>query len=216
MTIPPKKKGAKSMHERGPSKRSISLRSIVMFFVAGIVVFAGSCAPLHHGAGTMFTKEDVKRIHPGSVATLRHHHLAEEESLRINGRLNRSATSPGDLIAYYDVKPQSKRPIGEFGKVFVERVTTPEGDLEIIVSVHNRIVQKIEVKNEKGTYAFPPEFLNQFVGRRLDQSFEVGTSPEDFHRIPAPLIPLTGNMELSRMIADAVYKSLVISNSLGL
>lgn len=204
------------MHERRSSKRSISLRSIVMFFVAGIVLLAGSCAPLHHGAGTMFTKEDVKRIHPGSVATLRHHHLAEDESLRINTRLNRPATSPGDLIAYYDVRPQSKRPIGEFGKVFLEKVTTPEGDLEIIVSVRNGVVQEIEVKHEKGTYAFPSEFRDQFVGRGLEQSFEVGTSPEDFHRIPTPLIPMTGNLELSRMIADVVHKILVVADVLNL
>lgn len=203
------------MNEKRFSNKIIPIRP-VMLLIVGMMLFIGSCGPFHHEAAKLFTPEDVKLIHPKSKASLQHHHLTAEESRSINERIGRPATSSDELIPYYKVQPQAKRPLGESGTVFVGKVTTVDGDSTILVSVRDKVVQAIKIKEGMNVPVILPEFLKQFIGRGLEQSFKVGTSPEEFDRVPTPLKPLAGNIELSRQIADVVHKILVVDAVLGI
>ena len=190
-----------------------------MKVVAGLAVILAlqGCGYLHH-QGTphpiSITKADAERVHPRSQYVRQHRHLTGDESARINERLGQAVTHPGELIAYYAVTPHPKRGTGSSGHLFMETVEGPQALVQFIISVHSGKVQQVSVRNGKGADGMVPEFLGQFGGRSLSDSFEVGSSPEVFHKIPPPLIPLAGNVEFSGRIAEAVKKVLVLDEVL--
>jgi len=155
----------------------------------------------------VLSEEDVDRLYPRGHPVLQHRHLTAEQSRQINARLGYQATQPDDVIAYYDVERESKRPVGETGLVFVEPVS---GDLRVITAVDDQRVQRVAVAGAEAAI-IAPEFLDQFLDRRAQESFIVAANPQAYAQIPAPLKPLQGREDLSQTIADAVHKALVLA-----
>ncbi|MFZ5876134.1 MAG: hypothetical protein ACOYXU_06950 [Nitrospirota bacterium] len=183
---------------------------------AAIALLAFGCGGLWRQAppGTI-TASDARMVLPfADRYYYKEHRLSANESQSINERLGRPITSPGEVITYYRVSRNPRRPIGETGNVFVERVESPQGPLRVIIAVRGGVVRHSVVQGGAGSPVVSHEFLDQFVDRDLGHSFEVATDPEAFHRIPVPIAPIAGQVELSQRIADAVRKTLVIAQEI--
>ncbi|OGW61997.1 MAG: hypothetical protein A2638_05230 [Nitrospirae bacterium RIFCSPHIGHO2_01_FULL_66_17] len=197
-------------------RRQIHYR-VVLISLLGVLLVQG-CAYLQHETQEhpiAITERDAALLHPRSRYVSHHRHLSTEESRRINERLGHEATRPDELIGYYAVTRWPKRPTGETGTVFLEPVRTEHGTLSLLVSVKDGVPQRLAVKDGPSAAAVTHEFLDQFLGRDLDHSYEVGRDPDAFHRVPSPLAPIEGRWELSQRIAEAVRKILVIAEALG-
>jgi hypothetical protein len=129
--------------------------------------------------------------------------------------LGDEATKPDELIGYYIVTRHPKRLSGGTGTVFLEPVRTERGTLILLVSVRDGAPQQLTVRDGPAAAAVTHEFLDQFIGRDAEHSYEVGRDPDAFHRVPSPLAPIEGRWELSQRIADAVRKILVVATELG-
>lgn len=119
------------------------------------------------------------------------------------------------MIGYYVVTRLPKRLTGDTGTVFLEPVRADHGTLSLLVSVRGGAPQRLAVRDGSADVALPHEFLDQFIGRDLEHSYEVGRDLDAFHRVPSPLAPIEGQMEFSERIAKAVRKILVIAEVLG-
>lgn len=189
---------------------------IALIGMLGMLVIQG-CASLRHETQAhpvALSEHDAARLHPWSQYTLRHRHLSVEESRRINQRLGGEATRPDELIGYYAVTRHPKRGTGTSGTVLLEPVPTDHGALSLVISVRAGAPQGIVLKN--GPVSVPHEFLDQFIGRDLEHSYQVGRDQADFFNAPLPLMALKGQEDLSQRIADAVRKVLVIADELAL
>lgn len=91
--------------------------------------------------------------------------------------------------------------------VFEVQGRAAEGSYSLIVCVHQGRVAEIYLK--ESPLNVPGEFLRQFVGRSLEDSFEVAQSAEDAFGLPAKLHPIGGNLELSKAIATDLRKVLI-------
>lgn len=190
------------------------LRGFAMMLVSMIAL--GCVAHQSRVLPDAITEADARQIHPrGGQYHFRQQTLTGEQSRRINALLGRPATQPGEIVTYYRVSRNVKQMTGETGTVFVEQIAVPEGTLRLIVSIRGGVAQRILVKDGPESQAIGHEFLDQFIGRDLEHSYEVSRDPEAFHRVPSPLAPIEGRWELSQRIAEAVRKILVIAEALG-
>lgn len=189
---------------------------IVLISLLGALLVQG-CATLQHETQAhpmALSEHDAAMLHPWSQYTLRHRHLSVEESRRINERLGSEATRADELIGYYAVTRHPKRGTGTSGTVLLEPVPTDHGALSLVISVRGGAPQGIVLKDEP--VSVPHEFLDQFIDRDLEHSYQVGRDPADFFKAPLPLMALKGQEDLSQRIADAVRKVLVIADELAL
>ena len=190
---------------------------VVLISLLGVLLAQG-CAYVQHETQEhpiAITERDAALLHPRSRYVSHHRHLSTEESRRINERLGDEATKPDELIGYYVVTRHPKRLSGGTGTVFLEPVRTERGTLILLVSVRDGAPQQLTVRDGPAADAVTHEFLDQFIGRDLDHSYEVGRDPGAFHRVPSPLAPIEGRWELSQRIADAVRKILMVATELG-
>lgn len=183
------------------------------------VLLTQGCASLQHDTQAhpiAITKRDAASLHPWSRYILRHRHLGAEESRRINERLGFQATRPDELIGYYVVTRHPKRMTGTSGIVFLEPVRTDHGAVSLLISIRAGAPQQLAVKDGAEAAALPHEFLDQFIGRDSEHSYQVGRDPEDFSKVPLPLMPLKNQEDLSQRIADAIRKVIVLADELAL
>jgi hypothetical protein len=95
--------------------------------------------------------------------------------------------------------------------VFEVQGESAQGPYSLIVCVHQGRIAEIEPKTstQESGPRIPGEFLGQFVGRGVNDSFEVATSAEEAFTLPARLRPIGGEPELSRTIARDLRKVLI-------
>ncbi|MFZ5862405.1 MAG: hypothetical protein ACOYXR_06180 [Nitrospirota bacterium] len=204
-----------SPHEQrmGMDRRLLKISLVISF-----ALIASGCAVLSpRTAPHTITKADATLVIPrGGQYHFRQQRLTEEESKRINDRLGRQAVQAGETISYYAVTRHRKRMTGDSGLVFVEMIDGPQGPLRLVLSLRHQVVQNLAVKDGSAVTIIRHEFLDQFIGRDWEHSFKVETDPAAFHRIPVPIAPLAGHVELSQRIADAVLKVVVLVSVLKL
>ncbi|MEW6682657.1 MAG: hypothetical protein AB1451_07005 [Nitrospirota bacterium] len=205
-----------SPHEQrmGMDRRILNISLVISFalIASGCAVFSPRTAP------QTITKADARLVIPwGGQYRFRQQRLTEEQSKKVNDRLGRQAVqSAGETINYYAVTRHPKRMTGDSGLVFVEMIDGPQGPLRLVLSLRHQVVQNLVVEDGSAATMIRHEFLDQFIGRDLEHSFKVETDPAAFHRIPVPIAPLAGHVELSQRIADAVLKVVVLVSVLKL
>jgi len=58
----------------------------------------------------------------------------------------------------------------------------------------------------------PRDFLLQFEGKGVQDSFEIVRNTENILIVPSKIKPISGNIEISQMIADSVKEALLSAN----
>ena len=78
-------------------------------------------------------------------------------------------------------------------------------------------MNEILVKNSPmidGKPVILDEFLQQFIGRSLRDSWEVARNPSDLVTLPSKIRPIAGYPRISDEVTDAIRKVLVLANVL--
>lgn len=153
---------------------------------------------------------DAKKIHPFSDLSDRRRRLTAQQSQLINKLYGQDISREGDLIVYYEAR-KHKGIYGERGNIFLAQVKGEPGSLDILVCTTGGRVDEILVKNNPvvdGRLAIPDEFLQQFIGRSLENSWEVALNPSDLAAMPSRIRPIAGYPKLSREAADGIRKVL--------
>lgn len=97
------------------------------------------------------------------------------------------------------------------GYIFQRTLSLPDKGTKLIIGVDAR-GRIVEVKTEKPTAA-TEEFLAQFEGRSLTESFEVAKTADDLLYLPGKIKALKDNAELSERIAKTVNETLLAANT---
>lgn len=159
---------------------------------------------------------DAKKIHPFSHLSDRHKRLSMQQSQLINKIYGEEISHKGDLIAYYEARKR-KGIYGDVGNIFLVHAKGEFGPLDILVSTTDRSVDKILVKNNPvldGKPLIPDEFLQQFIGRSLGDSWEVAQKPLDLVTLPSKIRLIAGYPKMSQEVANSIHKVLVWENVL--
>lgn len=106
------------------------------------------------------------------------------------------------------------------GNVFIVKGEGEFGNYELLVCIHNGLVNEIFVKNnpvdDKGNKIINKDFLGQFIGRTLEQSFELRGIPDDYLTTPIKLAGIQNAPLISKNIVKELKKVLAIAKVLKL
>lgn len=97
------------------------------------------------------------------------------------------------------------------GYVFPETVIYEKDTINILVGIvtTGRILKVVVLSV---IHNIPRDFLLQFEGKGPQDSFEIVRNTEDVLIVPSKIKPISGNIEISQMIADSVKEALLSAN----
>ncbi len=125
-----------------------------------------------------------------------------------------SRTTDGELYckAWFDRRGFGDD-VDEFlGYVFAKPLLIEGKEAKLLVGVtESGRISRVRVA---GADSIDQEFLSQFKGKRLGDSFEIARSLEDILYVPSSLKAMRGDIESSRIIASAVREALVSASKL--
>jgi len=197
---------------RFPGKKGCKSAVYLVVSVWFMLITAG-CASLpktfNHESHDI-AKLDISKIYPAAISTDHHIKLTLEQSRLINKLYGEEISQKGNLLAYYSAVKRLPRHYKS--KVFLVHVEEKAGRLEVLVGTRGRVVDKIVVKNNvtgQGKPVIPDEFLQQFIGRSLQDSWQVAEGPQDLLTLPSMLRPVVDQQNTSKEIASNIRKVLV-------
>ncbi|MFQ5779243.1 MAG: hypothetical protein ACE5HN_00485 [Nitrospiria bacterium] len=153
---------------------------------------------------------DARKVYHYDDYSDRHKKLTSEQSRSINDLHGEEISREGDLIAYYHAK--KRKPLRDKADIFLVHVRGEGSQLDLIVSTRGRIVDQIVVKNNlirEGKPAVPNEFLQQFIGHSLQDSWQMAEKPQDLVALPSMIRPISGRRKISKEITSNIRKVLV-------
>lgn len=154
---------------------------------------------------------DARKIHPFSDLSERHISLTAEQAQAINRFYGRIIAAEGERNVYYEAR-RRRGIYGQWGNIFLVNAEGELGRLEVLISTAGGEVDEILIKNNpvlNGKPVIPREFLRQFIGRSLRDSWELAQDPSDLVALPSPIRPIASYPQFSQEVADAVRKPLV-------
>ena len=188
-----------------------------MFFVSiglVLVLSTGGCTAiqkiLFHERHEI-TTSDAKKIHPRSHLSHHHIRLTLEQAQAMNQLYGQAIAAEGNVITYYEARPQ-KGIYGERGNIFLVQAKGESGLLDILVCTTDGQIDEVLIKDGRspdGHLAISAQFLDQFIGRTLQDSWKVAQTASDLVDLPAKLRPLAGDIRTSEEVASAIRKILV-------
>ena len=116
------------------------------------------------------------------------------------------------VVKYF--KAHKWKGMGVSGDIFVVSGESAYGPYRILVLIEGHSVSKLIQDKpifKEGHLIINQEFLSQFVGRHLEQSFEIARTPEERLYTPTKIKPIANEMELSREIALKIKKALAVA-----
>ncbi len=155
-------------------------------------------------------KMDARKAYPSAILMDHHKKISFEQSRSINELYGDEISQEGDLIAYYDALERNPRRY--IAKVFLVHAKSEMGQWDVIVGMRGRVADRIVVKNNiirEGKPVIPNEFLKQFIGRSLQDSWHVAEGPQDVVTLPSMIRPVAGNLRASKEMASNIRKVLV-------
>jgi len=169
-------------------------------------ILSGACAgpertPADAQAGV--TRADARRIHSGRGYQFRNLTLSPEGRASLAARYGQENLPPEEGVRFVHIPNWRTRRHADVFQV-------GGGSYSLIVCTHlDRIAEVYQKPSGSGQAAIPVEFLSQFVGRSLTDSFEVAASCDEAFTFPRRLRPIEGNVELSKAIARELRKVLI-------
>jgi hypothetical protein len=178
-----------------------------------------SCASLHRSDefGGEIKKSDLKHFTVLGRFEQRHIKLTHEQKRKADEFYGKEIVIPGNVLAFY----QSRRwkGHGRDGSVFLVLESGSFGGIDLIVWTSHGIVEEVGIKEriiKEEDRPINEEFLQQFLGRTLEQSFEIARDYRDILYTPTKLKGISGAPETSQAIAQAIKKVMVLVSVLDL
>jgi hypothetical protein len=191
--------------------KQIFMLSAVLILTIIVSGCAGIGKPFYHEPHAI-TIGDAKKIRPFSNLSDRHKRLTAQQSQLINRLFGLDISREGDLIVYYEATKR-KGIYGDPGNIFLVHARDESGSLlSILVCTTNSRIDEVLIENSPvlaGKPVIPDEFLQQFIGRSLSNSWELEKAPSDLLSLPSKLRSIAGNPRTSQEVADAIRKVLV-------
>lgn len=184
---------------------------IVCLWSAVITSGCASIGKVFHHEPHSINVFDAEKIHPRSHLSDRHTTLSNKQAQAINQLYGQTIATEGELIAYYEARPR-KGIYGESGNIFLVYVRGELSLLEVLVcTTHGQIDETLIQDNPvlNGRSAIPDEFLRQFIGRSLQDSWEVAKNSSDLVTLPSKIRPIASYPKTSEEVANAIRKVLV-------
>ena len=181
------------------------------------VSVGAGCASMTKHEPHNIAKSDVWKVYHATASSDHHKTLTKKQSQLVNKLYGEDVSQEGDMIAYFDALRQL--PPHYKTKVFLVHAQGESGQLDVIVGMRGRMIDRIVVSNSPGEghqSAIPGEFLMQFIGRSLQDSWQVAEKTQDLIVLPSMIRPLTGHQKTSKDITSNIRKVLVWVTALEL
>lgn len=144
-----------------------------------------------------------------------HHHrtaaVTKRQAKDINRLMGYTAIMEGETFSYVNVHPFPKH-----RGVIVHLFDGKAGPLTLLVAIKQDKVNGVAAKGKVADIPGLHDFLDQFVGRTLNDSFEIAGSPADLLTMPPKLQGLKDFPDLSLELAMAVKKALAAHKVMGM
>ena len=199
--------------------RILSIALLLSIFMSGCALL--NKYSMHNHSEFELEESDIRKIHDFNWMTECYEKRIElgDEQIKEIEKHGINITSDDRLINYIRViREKSGGSIG--GNIFVIKGTGEFSHYELLVCIHNGLINEIYVrnnpKNEKRNEVINKDFLNQFIGRTLEQSFELRENTEDLVVTPIKLAGIRNAPAISKDIALKLKKVLAIARALKL
>ncbi len=203
------------------SEKEQNYRWIVYMLISGLLMSLGvgctSIKSVFYHEPHEIARLDARKAYPLAILMDHHKKISLKQSQAINELYGDAISQEGDLIAYYDVLDRNPRRY--IAKVFLVSVKSEKGQWDVIVGTRGRVADRIVVRNtiiRDGKPAVPNEFLKQFIGRSLQDSWQVAEVPQDLLTLPSMIRPVAGNLRASKEMASNIRKVLVWITALNI
>ncbi len=164
------------------------------------------------------SREDANRIHPHSRHKDTHKRLSLEESRTINKLYGEEISQEGNFIVYYNARHMKPLYPLTKGNIFLVHTNEEKNkSLTLLVCTTKGRVDEVILKSNfvvGGKRVIPAEFLEQFIGRSLGDSWEMAKVPSDFLSLPNKIRPISGYPKISEELAKAMRRVLVLASVL--
>jgi len=176
---------------------------------------------MHNHSEYGLEESDIRKIHDFGWMTecyekrieLKDSQIKDIEKYGIN-------VAPEDRFVNY-IRVIRKKSAGKTGgNVFFVKGNGEFGNYELLACIHKGLINEIYVrknpKNDEDDEVINKDFLNQFIGRTLDQSLELRETPDDYLITPVKLASIKNAPVTSKNIARNIKIILAIAKVLKL
>ncbi len=183
--------------------------NLLLVLVGALTMLLTGCAErrVGHAPPPGITPEEVRLLHPIGRYIYQRKELSAEQADWIRTRFGESYVPPSPDVEYIDVQPDRNRGPHSRAFVFKVRGESSHGRFAILVCQSGGKVNELYLL--EGTTAegatLTPSFLDQFAGMKV-----VDASGLD------RLQPLPGRDDLSREVAEAIRRVLILGAALRL
>jgi len=188
-------------------------RMVYLTLLLWFTLISGGCTSitraLYHEPHEI-SVSDARKVYDYDDYSDHHRKLTLEQSRSINDIYGKEISREGDLIAYYHAR--RRKPLRDTADIFLVHARGEGSQLDLIVSTRERIVEQIVAKNNfnsEGKAVIPNEFMQQFIGRSLQGSWQVAEKPQDLVALPSMIRPISGRLKISKEITSNIRKALV-------
>jgi len=183
--------------------------NLPLVLVGALTMLLTGCAVrrIGHALSPGITPEEVRLLHPIGRYIYQHKELSAEQIQWIRTRFGERYLSPGGEVEHIDVQPDRNRGPHSRAYVFKVRGESSHGRFAILVCQSGGKINELyllEGMTAEGV-ALDPSFLEQFAGMKV-----VDASGLD------RLQPLLGRDDLSREVAEAIRRVLILGAALRL
>lgn len=173
------------------------------------IVLGGCAGSLQATSSDMkqITIWDAPRIHYAWQYDPSYATFSPEKRALIARKYGEQYLPKGEQVKYIHIPGKARQKHADIFQVGDESAQAP---YSILVCIHRGQIAEITLKSQQsGASAIPGEFLRQFRGRGLDDTFEVAATSDEALTIPSKLRPIENNLQLSRIVARDVRKTLI-------
>ncbi|GAN34902.1 MAG: hypothetical protein DYG83_09370 [Candidatus Brocadia sp. AMX2] len=175
------------------------------------------CAETPHAEhGQELNLYEIRKNHPYQWVEKHHVQLTDQQKNELAQHGIEIGESE-ETIVYYSMTTRRGR--SEVEKAFLAQGEGECGHFKLMVDIERSItIEEIHIienpADQTGTHCINNDFLEQFIGKDLNSSFEVAKEPGDTRTTPDRIRPIKNAPITSEKIAKELRKWLVISKIL--
>ncbi|HHT9108887.1 MAG TPA: hypothetical protein ACFYD9_09590 [Candidatus Wunengus sp. YC64] len=198
------------------SKKGVYIMKKWFVCILLVSLLCGCAETPHLNHEQELTLYEIRKDHPFGWIERQHVRLTDRELDEI-ARYGVIIGADERTVVYYSMTRRRGR--GEIGKAFLVKGKGEHGHFELVVDIDGNRIQEIHiVKNPfdcTGQSVINEDFIEQFIGKELTDSFELARASEDVLTTPNKIKPIKMAPITSEMIAKELRKWLVIDKILN-
>lgn len=187
------------------------MKNLFVFIL--LIILPCGCSGLQQtGNDQNLILSEIKKDHPLGKTEMRIINLTDDQLKKIS-QYGITINEDDRSVTYYSMSKRRSR--GAIGKAFLVKDQGEYGEFKLALHVDCDTVHDIHIlknpEDQNGSPVINTDFIQQFLGKNLNSSFEIAKELDDVLTTPAKIKPIKDAPVTSQKIAESFRKWLVIS-----